>query len=113
VRFLGRRVYVGLVLTLVSQRNPTPRTMHPVLQALSISRRTLERWRQWWRADFRSTPLWQLGRARFVPPVVESELPESLRHRFEIADDANHFTQLLWFLSPLSARILSAPAEVH
>jgi hypothetical protein len=112
VRFLGRRVYVGLVLTLVSQRKLTPRAMHPVLQALSISRRTLDRWRQWWREDFRLTPLWQLGRARFIPPVVESELPESLRHRFEIADHDNQFTQLLRFLSPLSTRILSRPAEV-
>jgi hypothetical protein len=113
VRFLGRRVYLGLVLALVSQRSPSPRAIHPLLQALSIPRRTLERWREWWRKDFRLTPLWQLGRAWFLPPVVERELPDSLRHRFETADPGDRLAQVLLFLSPLSTRVLSNVTEVR
>lgn len=110
VRFLGRRVYLGLVLALVSQRAAGAKS--PLWQALKIPRRTLERWRRWWREDFRLTPLWQQLRARFMPLVCEHELPDSLRERFKMADLGDRLVQWLHLLSPLSTRVLSTAAEV-
>jgi hypothetical protein len=59
VRFLGRRVYLGLAVVLVSAR---------LGQLLGVCRRTVARWRDWWREQFPRTPLWRAGCARFMPP---------------------------------------------
>ncbi len=49
VRFMGRRVYAGLVVVLVSAmiHGLKPERMKLLREALGIDRRTLERWRQW------------------------------------------------------------------
>ena len=50
VRFMGRRVYAGLVVVLVSAmlHGLKPERVELLREALNIDRRTLERWRQWW-----------------------------------------------------------------
>jgi hypothetical protein len=50
--------------------------------ALGVARRTLARWRDWWREQFPATPLWRAGCAQFMPPVPEAELPGALIARF-------------------------------
>jgi hypothetical protein len=35
----------------------------------TINRRTVERWRTWWRDSFTTTPFWKVARAAFMPPV--------------------------------------------
>ena len=47
-----------------------------------IDVRTLKRWHQWWQKEFVSTPFWRLERSGFMPPVDESQLPNSLLQRF-------------------------------
>ena len=96
VRFLGRRVYLGLAVVLVSAR----------LEAGSgIPIRTLERWRQWWQRDFALTPLWQAKCARFMPPVDIGRLPGALLERF-VGQTAEPLLRLLLFLSPLTVRFM-------
>ncbi len=55
VRFMGRRVYAGLVVVLVSAmiHGLKPERVQLLREALGIDRRTLERWRQWWLGLFR------------------------------------------------------------
>jgi hypothetical protein len=78
-------VYLGAVVALVSamMHGVTSFRMSRLHRLLGADRRTLERWRRWWQATFPKTALWREARARFMPPVVESELPESLLKRFE------------------------------
>jgi hypothetical protein len=100
VRFLGRRVYLAVVLTLVSSTGGT--TAQHLAQQLRVSVRTLDRWRAWWRRDFLRTPLWQSMRARFKAPVPSERLPQSLLERFDADTPAQRLVLLLRFLAPLS-----------
>ena len=104
VRFLGRRVYLGLVVVLAPQRRTTlSAAAVQVVEALAIPERTIARWRHWWLQVFPTTPLWQSACARFMPPVQTLSLPTSLIERF-CAAAAEVVMRLLAFLSPLSVR---------
>lgn len=102
VRFLGRRVYLGLVVVLASVRRDgqTPVTAR-LSQMLEVPLRTLQRWRQWWCELFPLTTLWQAMCARFMPAVVIALLPASLLERFGNSS-GQALTRLLVFLSPLT-----------
>lgn len=106
VRFLGRRVYLGVVVTLACALSAglSLRRASVLTEALQIPRRTLQRWRHWWLDAFVQTPFWQDRQACFMPPVEESRLPESLRARFQAADEAGRWGLLLRFLTPLTSR---------
>jgi len=99
VRFLGRRVYVAVVLMLASPRGRTARQLG---DQLNVAMRTLERWRRWWREGFQRTPLWQAARSRFMPPLLSAQLPLALLDRFEADGPNDRLAQALRFLSPLS-----------
>lgn len=70
-------------------------------QVLSVSARTVQRWRQWWREQFPRTDLWQALRARFMPPVDLAALPNALLARFA-GMPAESMLHLLRFLIPLT-----------
>ncbi|MDP1613686.1 MAG: hypothetical protein Q8M11_21715 [Sulfuritalea sp.] len=111
VRFLGRRVYLGLAVVLVSARHAgqTPAATR-LSEGLAIPIRTLERWRQWWQSEFALTPLWQAQCARFMPPVAAGRLPGELLERFTgAAQEA--LMRLLFFLTPLTVGSLIAVGE--
>jgi hypothetical protein len=105
VRFLGRRVYLAVVLTLVSSTGSA--TTQHLAQQLRVSVRTLNRWRAWWHRDFLDTPFWQSMRARFKAPAPSEGLPQSLLERFEADTDTQRRVLLLRFLAPLSTRAVS------
>ena len=102
VRFLGRRVYVGLaVVVLAAKRNKVNAAITELADTLGVPERTVARWRQWWLQRFSSTALWQETSARFMPPVQLADLPRSLMARFTgSAHEA--MGRLLAFLAPLS-----------
>jgi hypothetical protein len=100
VRFLGRRVYVAVVLMLASPEGGA--TARLLCARLSISIRTLQRWRRWWTEEFLRTPFWQTARSRFVPPMLITQLPASLLDRFDVPTLAERLAQVLRFISPLS-----------
>jgi len=111
VRFLGRRVYLGAVVVLLSAllNGVTPWRVTALQQHLPVSRRTLVRWREWWLSTFVETPLWRAMRGFWMPLVDESHLPGSLLARF--AGDA--WAQLvagLRLLLPLTTRSCAMPA---
>jgi len=85
VRFLGRRVYAGLVVVLVSAmiHGLKPERVCCLREALGIDARTLERWRQWWLGLFVESSFWREARAWFLPPLSLKTMPLSLCVRFE------------------------------
>ena len=111
VRFLGRRVYLGLAVVLVSARHAGQIPAAARLgEGLGVSVRTLERWRRWWQTGLALTPLWQAQCARFMPPVARERLPGELLGRFTGPAGAP-LLRLLLFLSPLTVHPLIAIRE--
>jgi hypothetical protein len=106
VRFLGRRIYVGLVVVLVTTmvHGLTPARVRRIREALQIDWRTLKRWRQWWLDRFVRSSFWKAARARFMPPVCEQTLPLSLWLRFDL-EGRQRLLAVLEFLSPITTPV--------
>ena len=103
VRFLGRRVYVGVVVVLVSamMNGPNERRLQRLQQDLPVDRRTLERWRQWWTELFVQGAFWQAARGRFGRRLVEARMPLDLVEAFG-ARQFEGLVKLMKFLSPIT-----------
>ena len=103
VRFMGRRVYAGLVVVLVSAmiHGLKPERVKVLREALGIDRRTLERWRQWWLVLFVESSFWREARARFMPPLCQKTLPLSLCVSFAV-ERRDRLLDLLKFLAPIT-----------
>ena len=103
VRFMGRRVYAGLVVVFVSAmlHGLKPERVQRLREALGIDRRTLERWRQWWLGIFLESSFWREARARFMPPLCHKTMPLSLCVSFEV-ERRDRLLDLLKFLAPIT-----------
>ena len=99
VRFLGRRVYVAVVLMLNSP--PDSASAAQLGRLVGVSRRTVSRWRRWWTQEFPRTRLWRSVRSRFMPPISLAQLPQSLLDRFYSRTPKLRLAQALRLLSPL------------
>jgi len=104
VRFLGRRVYLGAVVVLVCamQSGVTPKRASRLRALLGVDRRTLERWRSWWRESFAGSSFWQGAKAHFVPPLEVGLLPAALLERFAGGGEGARLLALLHFLAPIT-----------
>jgi len=104
LRFLGRRVYLGAVVVVVTAmvHGITEKRAAVMRELVGVSERTLRRWRQWWRESFVRTEFWRATRARFVPPVAEQRLPTSLLERLGKAGEPEGLLAVLGMLSPLT-----------
>jgi len=104
VRYLGRRVYLGAVIVLVTamQAGLTPIRTQRLQELIGVSIRTLKRWRTWWRTTFVATAFWRAAAGRFMPPVRVDVLPASLLDRFGVLDARAQLRGVLRFLSPLT-----------
>lgn len=105
VRFAGRRVYLSVVLMLVSP--PGGSSSQALCDLLSIPARTLQRWRTWWQVGFPLTSFWHSVRERLMPAVVTAQLPLSLLERFDASEMTDRLAQALRFISPLSTRAMT------
>jgi hypothetical protein len=103
VRFLGRKVYAGLIVVLISamMHGLKPERVRRIREVLKISPSTLKRWRQWWLDNFVRSSFWKAMRARFMPVLCEETLPWSLWMRFEI-DERDRLLAVLQFLRPIT-----------
>jgi hypothetical protein len=105
VRFLGRKVYLGAVVILVSamRQGPTPRRVRELTGLFGVDRRTIYRWRDFWNEYFPKTTFWKVARARLVPVLEIMEFPRSLLEAFvQSGNDRDGWERLLCFLSPIT-----------
>lgn len=103
VRFLGRKVYWGLVVVLVSamRHGLQAERLRVLRESLGVDRRTLEHWRAWWLGAFAQSSFWQAARARFLPALDPATLPGSLCDAFGV-ECRDRLLALLRFLSPIT-----------
>jgi hypothetical protein len=103
LRFLGRHVYFATVVTLISamQLGITPSRLAHLSVVPGLDRRTLARWRAWWRSTFTDSPFAPVAMAAVVPPIDIATLPVSLLERFA-GDLEQRLLSLLRFLGPLT-----------
>ena len=66
LRFLGRRVYVATIVVLIAilQHGVSDARLERLSQVVSVDRRTIARWRRWWRDTFTATPVLEDGARR-------------------------------------------------
>ena len=105
VRFLGRKVYLGVVVILVSamRQGPAPRRVRELSSLFGVDRATITRWQTFWREHVPRTPFWKVARASLVPVVEIVALPLSLVEAFGRGNDPyQDWVRLLRFLSPLT-----------
>lgn len=100
LRFLGRKVYLATVVTLIAAmlHGTTPARLARLSAVPGLDRRTIGRWRAWWRLTLTDGPF---AAAAVVPPVDIARLPVSLLERFAGALE-DKLTGLLRFLGPLT-----------
>jgi hypothetical protein len=100
-RFLGRKVYVGAVVVLVSAMRQGAAAARQLSELVGVSLRTIARWREWWRGAFAASPFWRMAAAAFMPPVDEARLPTALLERFA-GDAAAQLIAVLRLLLPIT-----------
>ena len=120
VRFLGRRVYLGVIVTLACAltHGLTARRRTYLIERLPIDRRTLKRWMIWWQQQLPTTPFWRSLKGLFSTPL--SDLPGGLLGVFEAVDLATRVTHFLALLMPLTTgscthcpRVSIDPQRMH
>jgi hypothetical protein len=103
LRFLGPKVYLAATIILIAVLHEGGATrMRRLKELVDVDRRSLERWRRWWREIFTATPFWQNARAAFMPPVDEKRIPAALLDRFSGSSVEQRLIALLRFLAPLT-----------
>jgi hypothetical protein len=103
-RFLGRKVFLGLVVVLVAAMQRGAASDRELVALVGVSRRTIARWREWWRSAFVASPLWRVAAAAFMPPVDQARLPASLLERFS-GEAAKPLISLLRLLLPITGGV--------
>lgn len=112
VRFVGRKLYLSVVVTLAAAmaHGLNGSRVAKLRQDLGIDRRTLERWRVWWREVLPRSPFWKAFRGRLASPVEIEALPMSLWQLF--AQSAEGFVALLRNLGQALAPLGGVPNVV-
>ena len=113
VVYLGRRVYVGVVMALASILvcGLTPRRLARVQADLGVSAQTVRRWRRWWQTGFVESRLWAEQRGSFLPPLDVLELPNALVARFVRRPEVSRLLAFVRFLSPLTITLREGRAS--
>lgn len=105
VRFLGRRVFLGAVIVLVTAmaHGLTGRRVAALSERFGVSERTLRRWQRWWREDFAMDAVWRGLRGILAVPLTPASLPGSLLAGMTGARAVDRLVELLRLLSSLSS----------
>jgi len=84
VRFLGRRVYLGIIVVLAAafRQGANPTRVKILTDVLGADRRTIERWCRWWRETFQQSSVWRQLRGL----IFQAEEPPP--RRFVLVFDA-------------------------
>lgn len=103
VRFLGRRVYLGAIVVLLStmRHGGTAKRQEKLRELFGVSPRTVQRWRRWWRETFPQAPCWKRAGGRLRTPIAATDLPDALLERF-VGEDEVRVLGVLRLLLPLT-----------
>jgi hypothetical protein len=101
LRFLGRRVYLGVVVIVASFAAQMFATAHTSEPKRGVPARTVRRWLDWWGGGFISTEVFVAIRARLIG-VDERKLPNSIVDRLPGSPEQKARAMLDW-LWPLTA----------
>ena len=114
VRFLGRKVYLGAIIILITALNHGLSSQRRQLlsEQLGINPKTFYRWLKWWREFFPTSDCWQSARGQFLPRLNLIELPGALLGRFTGRDLNQRLCQFLQLLLPLSTTSWSGSLRV-
>ena len=109
VRFLGRKVYVAVVVVVASivGRERVLVGRGAPRQVEDVPVRTVRRWLGWWSVAFALTRFWSEAKGFFATPVDEAALPGSLLERFG-APSAPTLTRLLRLIAPVTTESVRA-----
>lgn len=112
LRFLGRKVYLGAAVALITAMRcgPTPARLRRLQELVGVSRHTVLRWRQWWSEQLPGTPFWRALSGTLMPPISVADLPASLLERFTGALE-ERLILLLRALAPVSVGSLGEHAQ--
>jgi hypothetical protein len=106
VRFLGRKVYLGAIVVLVTamRHGPNRKRIRELTDLFGVDCQTIDRWRKFWKELFPQTKFWHVARGEMVPGFDEKVLPLSLIETFiqTTQEDRTVWKNLLVFLSPLT-----------
>jgi hypothetical protein len=114
VRFLGRKVYLGVIVILVTalEHGLSTKRRKQLIEKLDLYPQTLARWRRWWRTIFPASRCWQFNKGHFIPPVDIRQLPGALLGRLDGRDLMHRVCQLLRLLAPLTTTSWSGSLRV-
>jgi hypothetical protein len=106
VRFLGRRVYLGPLVALVTamRQGPTPRGSRELQCLFGADRATIARWQRFWGETFPRSDFWKVARGRFAATRRIVELPLDLLAAFrsELQSWRDAVVAFARFLSPIT-----------
>ena len=104
VRFLGRRVYLGIMVVLLTalQHGLTDRRRRELVERLDLPPQTLVRWRRWWQEVLPGTRCWRAEQSHFLPPIPVADLPGALLGRLTGATLPERLCQLLQLIAPVT-----------
>jgi len=104
LRFLGRKVYFGSVMVLISAMlgDASPRRRRRLSEICGADARTLGRWRKWWAETFSQTNLWKYLSASFALAwASNTSLPRQLLKGLKISSLQEALREVLRLLRPL------------
>jgi hypothetical protein len=102
VRFLGRKIYLGVMVVLITamRQGPSPKGSSLLQKRFGADRRTIARWQTWWKEIFAGSKFWKAAKARFARLPSPVEFPRTLVILFG-AKSGERMAALLRFLSPI------------
>lgn len=101
VRFLGRKVYIAVVVVLASVVATAAKAREMALAGWVVPGRTVRRWRTWWTTIFVASAFWTEARARFSTGMDERQMPASLLEQLG-GWGATGVERLLRFTAPIT-----------
>jgi hypothetical protein len=102
VRFLGRKVYLGVSVLVASLNELGASTAAEIFAQTGIWARTVRRWADWWKNHFSRSRFFIEAQGRFMPPVEKEDLPASIFRRFSQTSFAEKLFAMLKWLSPIT-----------
>lgn len=114
VRFLGRKVYLGSIITVLSAAVDAvgQEQRDALLEALEVPTQTLYRWRCWWTRQVSHTATWRALSGWFSPPIPALRLPGELLIRLQGSTLGVRLQQLLVLIQGLTTGSCSHTVRV-